>query len=126
MTEMKKKTFRKLEILLHFITAFILLIKGADELSKRLYFPGFIIIALALLILTITVFWKTFYIRPRQARHICYYLESPALLITAYVLYLENKPFLPDIFLIAAILYPAMGFISSKKFSRIKTVGHNF
>lgn len=119
---MNKKTFRKLEILLHFLTAFILLLKGADEVSKRLYFPGFIIIAIALIILSITIFWKTFYIRPKQARLTCYYLESPALLITAYVLYLENKPFLPDIFLIAALLYPAMGFISSKKISRIKSL----
>ncbi|ALM48507.1 hypothetical protein AMR72_06080 [Flavobacterium psychrophilum] len=123
---MKKKTFRKLEILLHFITAFILLIKGADELGRRLYFPGFIIIGLALLILAITIFWKTLYIRPKQARQVCYYLEAPALLVTAYVLHLENKPFLPSIFLIAALLYPAMGFISSKKFRRIKNISDSF
>lgn len=113
---MKKKTFRKLEVLLHFLTAFILIIKGVDEMSRRLYFPGSIILGLAVTILAITIFWKTFYISPRQARQVCYYLEAPALLVTSYVLYLEDKPFLPDIFLVAALLYPAMGLITSKKF----------
>jgi hypothetical protein len=112
---MKKKTFRKLEVLLHFLTAFILIIKGVDEMSRRLYFPGSIILGLALLILVITIFWKTLYITPKTARQICYYLEAPALLITSYVLYLEDKPFLPDIFLIAALLYPMVGFLASKK-----------
>jgi hypothetical protein len=113
---MKKKTFRKLEVLLHFLTAFILIIKGVDEMSKRLYFPGSIILGLALVILVITIFWKTLYIRPKQARQVCYYLEAPALLVTSYVLYIEDKPFLPDIFLVAALLYPAVGLITSKKF----------
>ncbi|MDV6167876.1 hypothetical protein R1T16_05530 [Flavobacterium sp. DG1-102-2] len=113
---MKKKTFRKLEVLLHFLTAFILLIKGCDELNRNLYFPGGIITGLAILILAITIFWKTFYISPKQARQICYYLEAPALLVTSYMLHLEGKNFLPDIFLVAAMLYPAMGIISSKKF----------
>jgi hypothetical protein len=117
---MNKKTFRKLEVLLHFLTTFILLIKGCDELNKRLYFPGGIILGLALTILVITIFWKPLYIAPKQARIVCYYLESPALLITAYVLYLEDKPFLPHIFFIAAMLYPVTGFITSKKFNNIK------
>lgn len=85
-------------------------------MSKRLYFPGSIILGLALAILVITIFWKTLYISPKQARQVCYYLEAPALLVTSYVLYLEGKPFLPDIFLVAALLYPAVGLISSKKF----------
>ncbi len=117
---MKKKTFRKLEVLLHFLTAFVLLLKGCDELNKRLYFPGLIILGLAITILTITIYWKKLYIKPKQARLVCYYLESPALLITSYMLYLENKMFLPYIFFIASILYPAMGFITSKKFTQIK------
>ncbi|RWX00790.1 hypothetical protein [Flavobacterium cerinum] len=117
---MKKKTFRKLEVLLHFLTAFILLLKGCDELNRGLYFPGCIILGLAITILVITIYWKKLYIKPKQARIVCYYLEAPALLITSYVLYLENKLFLPDIFFIAAILYPAMGFITSKKFNQIR------
>ena len=117
---MKKKTFRKLEVLLHFLTSFVLLIKGCDELNRRLYFPGGIILGLAITILVIIIFWKPLYIRPKQAQLVCYYLEAPALLITSYVLYLENKPFLPYIFFIAAMLYPAMGFMTSKKFNHTK------
>lgn len=117
---MKKKTFRKLEVLLHFLTAFVLLLKGCDELNRGLYFPGIIILGLAATILTITIYWKKLHIKPKQARLICYYLESPALLIISYVLYLEDKTSLPYIFFIAAILYPAMGFITSKKFHKIK------
>lgn len=117
---MKKKTFRKLEVLLHFLTSFVILLKGVDEINKGIYFPGLIILGLAFTILAITIFWKTFYIRPKQAREVCYYLECPALLVISYVLHLEGKPFMPDIFLIAAMLYPAVGFISSKKFARLK------
>ncbi|MCO6148393.1 hypothetical protein [Flavobacterium sp. NRK1] len=117
---MTKKTFRKLEVLLHFLTAFVLLIKGCDEMNRRLYFPGGIILSFTVIIFIITIFWKTLYISPKQARQICYYLESPALLIISYMLHLEGKMFLPDLFLIAAIIYPVMGYISSKKFRHIK------
>ncbi|RDI09743.1 hypothetical protein [Flavobacterium sp. AG291] len=120
---MKKKTFRKLEIVLHFVTVFILIIKGVDEMSRRLYFPGCIILGLAITILIITIFWKTLYISPKNARQICYYLEAPALLITSYVLYLEDKPFLPHLFLTAALLYPMVGFLSSKKPKDLKKHG---
>lgn len=120
---MKKKTFRKLEVLLHFVTAFILIIKGVDEMSRRLYFPGSIILGLALSILVITIFWKTLFISPKQARLVCYYLEAPALLITSYVLYLEGKQFLPHLFFIAAMLYPMVGFLSSKKPKDLKKHG---
>ena len=109
---MKKKTYRKLEVLLHFITAFILVIKGCDEINRHLYFPGGIILGLAAIILAINIFWRQFGIKPKQARAVCYYLESPALLITAYILHLEDKEFLPYIFFIAALMYPAMGYIT--------------
>lgn len=89
-------------------------------MNRGLYFPGVIILGLALTILAITIFWKTFYIKPKQAREVCYYLECPALLIISYVLHLEGKPFMPDIFLIAGMLYPVAGFISSKKFNRLR------
>jgi hypothetical protein len=117
---MKKKTVRKLELVLHFLTMLLLLIKGFDEISRRLYFPGGIITGLALIVLTILLFWKPLKIKPKQARIICYYVESPALLLTAYMLYLEQKEFLPHIFFIAGFMYPAVGFISSKKFKRLK------
>ena len=117
---MKKKTFRKLEALLHFLTALVLLLKSIDLIVSKLYFPGSILLGLAVIILIISIFWRKVGIKPKQGRIICYYLESPALLITAYVLSLEDKGNFPHIFLIAAILYPAMGFISSRKFKKLK------
>jgi hypothetical protein len=122
---MKKKTFRKLEALLHFLTALVLLLKGVDLIARKLYFPGVILLGLAMVILVISIFWRKIGIKPKQGRIICYYLESPALLITAYVLYLENKENFPHIFLIAALIYPMMGFISSRKFKRIKKRSFN-
>jgi hypothetical protein len=116
---MKKKTFRQLEVILHVITVATLLLKGYDEVKRGLFFPGGIIIGFAFTALIIALFWRRLYIKPRIARTACYYIEAPALLLTSYVLYLENKEFLPDIFLIAAILYPAFGFISSKKFKKL-------
>lgn len=117
---MKKKTARKIELFLHFITALLLIIKGVDELTRGLYYPALIILGLALLVLIIIVFRKQLRIRPKQARIICWYSEAPALLVTSYMLHLEKREFTPHIFLIAAIIYPAMGFISSKRFKRIK------
>jgi len=115
----KKRTFRKLEIFLHFLTSAILLIKGFDEIVKHLYFPGLILVGLGLLVIIITFFWRKLGIRPKQARIMCYYIEAPALFIIAYMLHLEKKEALPHIFLLAGMLYPMLGFISSKKFKRI-------
>ena len=116
---MKKRTFRKLEILLHVLTSVILLLKGSEEIYRGLYFPGCILAGLGVIVLTISFFWRRMNIRPKQARVMCYYIEAPALFITAYVLYLENKDTLPQIFLLAGILYPMFGFITSKKFKKI-------
>ncbi len=116
---MKKRTFRKLEALLHFLTGLVLLLKGIDLITRHLYFPASILLGLGLAIFIVNFFWRRLQIKPKQARVLCYYLESPALLVTSYVLYLEHTDNFPHIFLIAAILYPAMGFISSKKFKKI-------
>jgi hypothetical protein len=117
----KKKTFRKLEIFLHILTATMLLLKGSDEVIKHLYFPGFILIGLGLLVILICLFWRKFSIRPKQARIMCYYFEAPALFLISYMLYLEKNEALPQFFLLAGMLYPMLGFISSKKFKKINS-----
>ena len=122
---MKKKTARKLEYFLHFITALLLIIKGIDEVVKGLYFPASIILGIALLVFILIFFWRKLKIKPKQVRITCWYLESPALLVVSYVLHLEKKEFTPYIFLLAAIMYPAMGFISSKKFKKIRKSAMN-
>ncbi|GGB75640.1 hypothetical protein GCM10007424_14470 [Flavobacterium suaedae] len=117
---MKKKAARKLESFLHFLTATLLLIKGIDEIVRKLYFPGSIIIGLALTVLVINFFWRFLKITPKQARTVCWYIETPALIVTSYMLHLEKKEFMPHIFLLAAVIYPVMGFVSSKKFKKMR------
>jgi len=117
---MKKKTARQLEFFLHLLTSAVLLLKGCSEIVEGKSFPGLIISCLALLVPLLLFLWKPLRITPKQARIACYYIESPALIVTAYVLYLEGKEFHPYLFLIAALLYPVVGLISSKKFKRLK------
>ena len=117
---MKKKTIRSIEYLLHVITVMILLLKGSMEISKGLYFPGFLLTAPAITVLSIILFWRKLNIPPKHARVASYYIEAPALLIAAYVLHLEGKELHPYFFFIAAVLYPVVGFISTKKFKQLK------
>lgn len=121
---MKKKTSRKLEFFLHILTSIVLLLKGLTEINAGLYISGSIIILFSLLVPFFIFGWKLLKIRPRQAKIACYYLESPALFATSYVLYLEGREFSPYIFALAAILYPAVGFISSRKFKNMKKAGY--
>ncbi len=117
---MKKKTLRQLEILLHILTVIILVLKAGDELSRKLYFPAFITLGLAAIVVSLLFFWKVFRLSPKQSRLMCYYIETPALVLTSYVLYLEKKETAASIAIIAALLYPMVGFVSSKKFKKLK------
>lgn len=117
---MKKKTARKIETILHLLTAVILILKGAEQIRKQVYFPSIVICILALAVLAVTFLWKPLRLRPRQAKVTAYYIESPALLLTAYALHMEGREFLPHFFIIAGIMYPVTGFIASKRFKRIK------
>ncbi len=117
---MKKRRMRSIEKALHIITVLILLLKATDLLKKNLFFPASIILMLAFTTLAILLFRRKMRIRPRHAGIICFYLESPALLVISYSLYLEKKEMLPYIFFIAGLIYPMVGFIASKKFKQIK------
>lgn len=117
---MKKKTLRRLELLLHILTISILALKGYDEITHRIYFPAFITFGLAATVLCVLFFWKSFNLTPRESRIICYYIEAPALLITSYMFYLDKKETVAGIALIATLLYPLVGFISTKKFKKLK------
>lgn len=116
---MKKKAIRKLEVLLHAVTAAILLIKGIDEIKRQVYYPGVLLIVISFIILLVLFFWRPLKIKPKKARLICYFIEMPGLFISSYLFYLEGKEYLSDVFLLAGILYPAVGLISSKTFKKI-------
>jgi len=117
---MTKRTARKLEFFLHILTAFLLLLKGYSQIRLHLYFPGGILLFLAATVLVLILSWKPLGVKPKQARIACYYIESAALFITSYIFLLEGKDTHPYIFFLAAILYPVLGFISSKKFRQLR------
>jgi len=117
---MKKRTARQLEFALHILTAVVLALKGYSEVTQGKPFPGLIILGIAAIVPVLLLLWRPLKMTPKQARIACYYVESPAMFLTAYMLYLEGREFHPYLFLIAALLYPAAGFISSKKFKRIR------
>ena len=56
---MKKRTVRKLEYLLHVLTAIILALKASLETARGLYFPAVILIIPALTVLVILLLAKT-------------------------------------------------------------------
>ena len=112
---MKIKPFRLLEMLLHSITVAALLLKSFDEIAKGLFFPGFIILGLAVTAMVITFFWKQLNMAPRIARLACYYLEAPAMLITSFIFHSEQNARLSQLFLIIAISGPVYGFLTSVK-----------
>ena len=116
---MKKKAVRKLEVLLHVLTSVIFLIKGYDQLIKAIYFPAIILLSLGLLVMALNLFWKKFKVRPKHARTACYFIEAPALLIIAYIVYLEGRHTTPYAFFIASVMYPMVGLISTKKTGKI-------
>lgn len=68
---MKKKTIRRVEMFLHFITVLLLLLKGYDLISRKLYYPGIIITGLAITVFIILTFWRYLKIKPKQARIAC-------------------------------------------------------
>jgi O-antigen ligase len=109
-----RKTKRYLEFALHLITISALLYKGSDEVYKKLYFPGGIILGLALLAMVVTLFWKQFKIPPRIARQTSYYLEAPALMLSGYVFYLEHAMGYAQACFIAGLAYCAIGFLSTR------------
>jgi low temperature requirement protein LtrA len=113
---MTKRTRRRLELFLHLLTTLVLLLKGFDIYKRHIYFPAFIIFGLALVIPGLLFLWRFLSMKRREARTACYYIEAPALLIISYVLHLQEKEFLPHLFLIAAVVYPVAGLISSKKY----------
>lgn len=117
---MRKRTVRKLEWLLHSITILLLLIKAADLAGRQLYLPSAAITVLSLVSLGVLLLRRELGMGTRKAHIACYYIEAPALLLIAYTLYIDGNDFLPYIFLLAALIYPAVGFTGSKKFRHIK------
>jgi hypothetical protein len=113
-----RKAKRYFEFFVHLVIIGALLYKGYDEVTKHLYFPGIIILGLSAIAMVITFFWKQFKMPPRLARQSCYYIETLALLLTAYVYYLEKNIAFTNYCIITGVACAVVGFLSTRiKFS---------
>jgi Ca2+/Na+ antiporter len=109
---------RYIEFIIHLVIISALLYKGYDEVSRGLYFAGGIILGLAAIAMVITLFWKQFKIPPRIARQTCYYIEAPALFVSAYVFYLDKQIAYFNYCIIAGLACCVVGYLSTRiKFS---------
>lgn len=115
---MKKRTLRRLELLILGLTPILLLFKAYDEILRKVFFPAFIILGLCIVLLIVLIFWKPLNIAPKQARILCYYIAAPAFIIACYMSYLENKKHMATLFLCAALLYPLAGFMFTKRLKK--------
>nr|WP_322623915.1 hypothetical protein [uncultured Flavobacterium sp.] len=115
-----KSLLRNTEVLLHiFITAGISLL-GTRLLLTDMYYPAVIILATCILTVNIATRWKKLKLYPRDARLSCYYLEGFSLLVSWATYHSNGNESLARISLIAAILLPFIGYISSLKTYRNK------
>jgi hypothetical protein len=116
-----KKILRKIELLLHSLIIALLLWKGILLLSEGMYFPALLIMGLSLTAIIIALYWKKFRLAPREARQACYYIEGPVFLIL-YILCTTHERNLAQVLLMAAILFPFIGFATSLKTRRRKVL----
>lgn len=115
-----KKALRKLEMLLHSAITAGLLIVSAKMILSGLYFPGSILAGLVIAATCISLFWKKLGMSPRYARLTCYYLEAPAFLICWLHFKLAHESMLAQAYLMAAVIFPFFGYISSIKTYKTK------
>jgi hypothetical protein len=115
-----KKALRKLEMLLHSAIITGLLVVSIKMILSGLYFPGSILTGLAIAAACISLFWKKLNMSPRYARLTCYYIEAPAFLICWLHFKLGHEPMLAQAYLMAAVIFPFFGYISSIKTYKTK------
>ena len=114
-----KRILRKLELLLHSFIIALILWKGILLFTTGMYFPALLIMGLSLTTIVISINWKKFKLAPREARQACYYIEGPVFLIL-YVLCTTHERNLAQVLLMAAIVFPFIGFATSLKTGKRK------
>jgi hypothetical protein len=114
-----KKILRKLELLLHSVIIALVLWKGILLFSEGMYFPALLTMGLSLTAIIISLYWKKFRLAPRQARQASYYLEGVIFLII-YALCTAHERNLAQVLLMAAIVFPFIGFATSLKTGKRK------
>lgn len=102
-----------LETIGHYLTAFVVLLKGFDKLGvpgKTAY--AIILVAIGLIILTGTIFHHRFEKSPKHFKGVIFLLEALTMGIVGYLYAKDGKEFLPyvcylasAIFVLAAVIY---------------------
>ena len=116
-----KIILRKTEMLLHSVIIALLLWKGVMLFMSGMHFPALLILGLSLMAMVISIYWKKFRLLPREAREACYYIEGGVFLIL-YVLCNAHERNLAQLLLMAAIVFPFIGFATSLKTGRRKVL----
>ncbi len=112
---MKKSQSTKLEMAIHLLTAFVLLLKGFDKLAHGHYALGAIIFLFGLFVIVITVSHKQLQISHIKTKALVYTIEGIALLLIAYLYFNESKVYLPYFFLLPSIAFFIVAAITFKK-----------
>ncbi|EJF09708.1 hypothetical protein [Pontibacter sp. BAB1700] len=101
---MKDRNHR-LGLLVHVLTVFVLLLKGADKLSQQHVLSGGFFVGLGILIILLLILEKVYHWSHRSVKIACFLIESAALAVMAIVFYQEGKQYLPYVFGLSATAY---------------------
>lgn len=110
-----KVQLRSAEIFLHAVITAVICFLGGKLLVIGMLYPSLIILTLCITMIHISIFWKKLKMYPAQARLACYYLEGLSFLVCWATYNSLANIALSKICLIAAIMLPFIGFISSLK-----------
>lgn len=102
-------------LVVHLLTVFVLLLKGADKLTKSHLVSGSSLVLLGLLILVLIVLEKRYHWSHALVRQACLLIEAVALAIMAVVFYQEGKVYLPYVFGACAITYLIVALVAARK-----------
>jgi len=116
---MESKRKHRLEIMLHILTAMILMIKGYDKIGHHHLAAGGIIVGFGILVLFIALFGEKMGLSHKTAKLVCYAVESVALFITAYVFFGDGKKFIPYLYAFAAVMYLVAVVLTAKKREKV-------
>jgi len=110
------KTFHpKLEVFLHLMTAFVLLLKGFDKITHHHLISGTTLLVLTVAVLALVFLGERLYLSHSKVKQACLLIESLALSVVALVFFQEGRVYLPYAFGTCALAYLVVAFVHYKK-----------
>lgn len=102
-----------LQNLTHYITSFVIIMKGVSKLENFQVYYGYVILFLltGTGVILATIFHKKLEKRMKKISAVIYFLEGLVLLLIAKLYFDEGKSILPYVFLAAGLLSLAAGVI---------------